>query len=139
LHREPEEDVIPKCLRSGLAFIPYFPLASGLLTGKYRLSRPAPKGSRLESRFGTGPFTNENLELVEALLAFAASRRHHLGELAISWLAARPAVASVIAGATSPEQVTANAAAPRWQLTDAELQEVDAILSRSVHESDSYR
>jgi aryl-alcohol dehydrogenase-like predicted oxidoreductase len=136
LHREPEEDVIPECLRSGLAFIPYFPLASGLLTGKYRLGRPAPQGSRLESRFGEEPFTNENLELVEALLAFAASRGHHLAELAIAWLAARPAVASVIAGATSPTQVTANATAARWRLADAELEAVDAILSRSVQFSE---
>jgi aryl-alcohol dehydrogenase-like predicted oxidoreductase len=135
LHREPEDDVIPECRRAGLAFIPYFPLASGLLTGKYRLGRPAPQGSRLESRFGEEPFTTENLELVEALLAFAASRGHQLGELAISWLAARPAVASVIAGAISPEQVRANAAAARWRLTDAELEEVDAILSRSIHAS----
>ena len=135
LHREPEVDVLPECRRAGLVFIPYFPLASGLLTGKYRLGRPAPQGSRLESRLGEEPFTNENLELVEALLAFAPSRGHHVGDLAISWLAARPAVASVIAGATSPEQVTANAAAARWRLTDAELQEVDAILSRSVHAS----
>jgi aryl-alcohol dehydrogenase-like predicted oxidoreductase len=137
LHREPEEDVIPECRRSGLAFIPYFPLASGLLTGKYRLGRPAPQGSRLESRFGEEPLTNENLELVEALLVFVASRGHRLGDLAISWLAARPAVASVIAGAMSPEQVTANAAAARWRLTDVELQEVDLILSRSVHASGS--
>ena len=135
LHREPEDDVIPECLRVGVAFIPYFPLASGLLTGKYRLGRPAPQGSRLESRFGEEPFTTENLELVEALLPFAASRGHQLGELAISWLAARPAVASVIAGATSPEQVSANAAAARWRLTDAELEAVDAILSRSVQAS----
>jgi aryl-alcohol dehydrogenase-like predicted oxidoreductase len=137
LHREPEEDVIPECRRAGLTFIPYFPLASGLLTGKYRVGRPAPQGSRLESQFGEEPFTTENLELVEALLAFAASRGHRLGELAVSWLAARPAVASVIAGAMSPEQVTANAAAARWRLTDTELEAVDAILSRSVHASDS--
>jgi aryl-alcohol dehydrogenase-like predicted oxidoreductase len=137
LHREPEEDVIPECRRAGLTFIPYFPLASGLLTGKYRVGRPAPQGSRLESQFGEEPFSTENLELVEALLAFAASRGHRLGELAVSWLAARPAVASVIAGAMSPEQVTANAAAARWRLTDTELEAVDAILSRSVHASDS--
>jgi len=137
LHREPEDEVIPECLRSGLAFIPYFPLASGLLTGKYRLGRPAPKGSRLESRFGTRPFTNENLELVEALSAFAESRGRTLVELAVSWLASRPAVASIIAGATSPEQVKANVAAARWRLTDSDLEEVEAILSRSVHASDS--
>jgi aryl-alcohol dehydrogenase-like predicted oxidoreductase len=136
LHREPEEDVIPECLRSGLAFIPYFPLASGLLTGKYRLGHPAPKGSRLESRFGTEPFTNENLELGEALSAFAESHGHTLLELAVSWLVSRPAVASVIAGAMSPEQVRENADAIGWNLTEAERGEIDAILSRSVRASD---
>jgi aryl-alcohol dehydrogenase-like predicted oxidoreductase len=136
LRREPEADVIPECLRSGLAFIPYFPLASGLLTGKYRLGRPAPKGSRLESRFGTEPFTKENLELVEALSTFAESRRHTIVELAVSWLASRPSVASVIAGATSPEQVRANAGAVGWKLTEPEADEIEAILSRSVPASD---
>lgn len=137
LHREPEQEVIPECLRGGIAFIPYFPLASGLLTGKYRLGRPAPEGSRLQTRAGTEPFTNENLELVEALLKFAASRGRQLVELAVSWLASRPAVVSVIAGATSAQQVRANAAAAGWRLTDAELQEIDAILSRSVEASES--
>lgn len=137
LHREPEQEVIPECLRGGIAFIPYFPLASGLLTGKYRLGRPAPEGSRLQTRAGTEPFTNENLELVEALLKFAALRGRQLVELAVSWLASRPAVVSVIAGATSAQQVRANAAAAGWRLTDAELQEIDAILSRSVEASES--
>jgi aryl-alcohol dehydrogenase-like predicted oxidoreductase len=137
LHRQPEEDVIPECLRAGIAFIPYFPLASGLLTGKYRLGRPAPEESRLQTRFGTDPFTDENLELVEGLLEFATSRGHQLVELAVSWLAAQPAVVSVIAGATSALQVRANAAAADWRLTEADLREIDGILSRSVETSDS--
>jgi aryl-alcohol dehydrogenase-like predicted oxidoreductase len=137
LHRQPEEDVIPECLRAGIAFIPYFPLASGLLTGKYRLGRPAPEGSRLQTRFGTDPFTDENLELVEGLLEFATSRGHQLVELAVSWLAAQPAVVSVIAGATSALQVRANAAAADWRFTEADLREIDAILSHSVESSDS--
>lgn len=137
LHRQPEEDVIPECLRAGIAFIPYFPLASGLLTGKYRLGRPAPEGSRLQTRFGTDPVTDQNLELVEVLLEFATARGHQLVELAVSWLAAQPAVVSVIAGATSAQQVRANAAAANWRFTDADLQEVDAILARSVETSDS--
>jgi aryl-alcohol dehydrogenase-like predicted oxidoreductase len=136
LHREPEEEVLPECLRSGIAFIPYFPLASGLLTGKYRLGRPAPKGSRLESRFGTDPFTTENLELVEALSAFAESRGRTLVDVAVSWLASRPVVASVITGATSPEQVRVNSAAAGWQLTDTELDQIETILSRPVQASD---
>jgi aryl-alcohol dehydrogenase-like predicted oxidoreductase len=131
LHREPEQEVISECMRAGIAFIPYFPLASGLLTGKYRPGRPAPPGSRLQSRAGTDPFTNENLDLVESLLQFATSRGHTLLELAVSWLAAQPAVASVIAGATSPQQVTANVAAATWRLTEAELADVDMILSHS--------
>jgi aryl-alcohol dehydrogenase-like predicted oxidoreductase len=131
LHREPERDVIPECVRAGIAFLPYFPLASGLLTGKYRRGRPAPEGSRLQSRLGTDPFTDETLALVESLLQFATARGHTLIELAVSWLAARPAVASVIAGATSPQQVKTNAAAIGWRLTNTELGELDAIVSHA--------
>lgn len=132
LHREPEDDVIPECVRAGIAFIPYFPLASGLLTGKYRQGRPAPEGSRLQSRFGTEPFTDENLSVVESLLQYATSRGRTLLELAVSWLVTRPAVASVIVGATSPEQVKSNVAAGGWRLTEGELVAIDAVLSRSV-------
>jgi aryl-alcohol dehydrogenase-like predicted oxidoreductase len=131
LHREPERDVIPECVRAGIAFLPYFPLASGLLTGKYRRGRPAPEGSRLQSRLSTDPFTDENLALVESLLQFATARGHTLVELAVSWLASRPAVASVIAGATSPQQVKTNAAAIDWRLTNTELAELDEILSHA--------
>ncbi len=138
LHREPERDVLDECRRAGLAFIPYFPLASGLLTGKYRHGQPPPQGSRLQSRFGTEPFTEENLLLVEALLSLATSRGHTLVELAVSWLASRPTVASVIVGATSPEQVKTNATGAGWQFTDAEIVEIDAILSQSVQTSGSY-
>jgi aryl-alcohol dehydrogenase-like predicted oxidoreductase len=132
LHREPEDDVIPECLRMGLAFIPYFPLASGLLTGKYRQGRPAPQGSRLESRFGTEPFTDENLALVESLLQYTTSRGRTLLELAVSWLVMRPTVASVIIGATSPQQVKSNVASGGWRLTERELADIDAIVSRAV-------
>lgn len=132
LHREPEDDVIPECVRTGIAFIPYFPLASGLLTGKYRQGRPAPQGSRLESRFGTEPFTDENLAIVESLLQYATSRGHRLLELAVSWLVTRPAVASVIIGATSPEQVKSNVAAGGWRFTEEELGDIGRILPRSV-------
>jgi aryl-alcohol dehydrogenase-like predicted oxidoreductase len=132
LHREPEDDVIPECLRAGIAFIPYFPLASGLLTGKYRRGRPAPEGSRLQSRFETEPFTDERLALVESLLQYATSRERTLLELAVSWLVMRPAVASAIIGATSSEQVKSNVAAGGWRLTEGELADIDAILSRSV-------
>jgi aryl-alcohol dehydrogenase-like predicted oxidoreductase len=138
LHREPEDDVIPECLRAGIAFIPYFPLASGLLTGKYRRGRPAPEGSRLQSRFETEPFTDERLALVESLLQYATSRGRTLLELAVSWLVMRPAVASAIIGATSSEQVKSNVAAGGWRLTECELADIDAILSRSVGTRASY-
>jgi aryl-alcohol dehydrogenase-like predicted oxidoreductase len=129
LHREPERDVLPECERAGIAFIPYFPLASGLLTGKYRLGQRAPEGSRLQSRRGDSLLTERNITVVEKLIEFSESRGHTILELAFSWLLERPAVRSVIAGATSPEQVTSNVAAAGWRLTDAELAEVDAVAS----------
>lgn len=122
--------MLAECLQTGLSVIPYYPLASGLLTGKYRAGRPAPEGSRLQARLGEGLVTNQRLRFVEALLAYAESKGHTLLELAMSWLASRPAVASVIAGATSPDQVRDNAVSARWQLTDAEIVEVDALLTR---------
>jgi aryl-alcohol dehydrogenase-like predicted oxidoreductase len=131
LRREPEQDgVLAECERAGLAFLPYFPLASGLLTGKHRQGRPAPEGSRLASAGSSDRFRNDrNLVLVENLIRFAESRGHTILELAFSWLLARPAVASVIAGATSAEQVRANVGAAGWQLTADDLARVDAILS----------
>ncbi|MHA3773447.1 aldo/keto reductase [Verrucomicrobiota bacterium sgz303538] len=130
LEREPEHGVLPECERLGLAFLPYFPLASGLLTGKYRKGQAAPAGSRGSDKFAAQAFTDRNLELAEELIRFAESRGHTLLELAFSWLLTKPAVASVIAGAKSPEQVKANAAAAGWRLTQDDLSEVDAILSR---------
>jgi aryl-alcohol dehydrogenase-like predicted oxidoreductase len=135
LRRKAEAAVIPECLRAGLSFVPYFPLASGLLTGKYRRGQPPPPGSRLAAGVGTEPFTEENLILVESLLNFAASRKHTLVDLAVSWLASRPAVASVIAGATSPEQVHANAAGVQWRLSDEDLAGIDAILAHPMQTS----
>jgi aryl-alcohol dehydrogenase-like predicted oxidoreductase len=129
LHREPERVVLPECERGGIAFIPYFPLASGLLTGKYRRDQPAPEGSRLQSSRGDSLLTDRNLAVVEKLIEFSESRGHTILEIAFSWLLERPAVRSVIAGATSPEQVKSNVAATGWRLTDAELAEIDAIVS----------
>ena len=129
LHREPERAVLPECERGGIAFIPYFPLASGLLTGKYRRDQPAPEGSRLQSSRGDSLLTDRNLAVVEKLIEFSESRGHTILEIAFSWLLERPAVRSVIAGATSPEQVKSNVAATGWRLTDAELAEIDAIVS----------
>jgi aryl-alcohol dehydrogenase-like predicted oxidoreductase len=128
IHRDPEKGVLQECQRLGTAFIPFFPLASGLLTGKYRRGQPAPQGTRLtEERFASLR-SEENLELVERLVAFAESRGHTILELAFAWLLSRPAVASVIAGATKPEQAHANAASAAWRLSDDEVAEVDRIL-----------
>ena len=130
LHREPEGDVLPECERLGIAFIPYFPLDNGLLTGKYRQGKDAPAGSRLDSGRGERLLTDRNLDVVERLIGFSESRGRTILELAFSWLLTRPAVASVIAGATSSEQARSNAAAAGWELSDAELAEVDSILTR---------
>jgi len=128
-HREPESGVLAECRRRNLAFIPYFPLASGLLTGKYRRGEPVPAGTRLStSPRAKDMLTDRNFDTVEALEAYATSREHTLLDLAISWLLAREPVASVIAGATRPEQVRANVAAASWTLGEAELAEVDSIL-----------
>jgi aryl-alcohol dehydrogenase-like predicted oxidoreductase len=118
-------------VRSGIAFLPYFPLANGLLTGKYRLGQPHPEGSRARDGFGPKVFTDENLALVESLTEFASAHGHSMLELAVSWLAAQPAVASVIAGAKSPEQVKANASAADWRMTAEDLAAVEAILTHA--------
>ena len=131
VEREPEADVIPECARSGTAFLPFFPLANGLLTGKYRRGQPPPEGSRARDGFGPKVFTDENLALVESLAEFAARCGHTMLELAVSWLAAQPAVASVIAGAKSPEQVKANASAAGWRLTEADLAAIEAMRPRA--------
>ena len=130
-HRGAEKDVLPECIRRRLAFLPYFPLANGLLTGKYRAGEPLPSGSRGETGWGPKVFTEENLRLADRLRDFAESRGHSLLELAFSWLASRPAVASVIAGAKSEEQAKANARAADWKLTEGELTEVDVIVARA--------
>jgi len=128
MKRQPEADVLPECARTGVAFLPYFPLANGLLTGKYRKGSPFPESSRAKDAFGPKVFTDENLERAEALMAFARSRGHSLLDLAFSWLAARPEVSSVIAGARNAEQVRANSAAATWKLTAADMAEVDNLL-----------
>ena len=128
LDRRAEESVLAECERRDIAFLPYYPLASGLLTGKYRPGAPPPEGSRLSGGRYADELSEENLQVVETLRAFAAARGRSLLELAFGWLLSRPAVASVIAGATRPEQVRANAAAAGWRLSDAELAAVDRIV-----------
>jgi len=129
LHREPEEGVLAECERQGLAFLPFFPLKSGLLTGKYRKGQPIPEDTRVAKyeRYRK-LLTDENLDKVEVLIEYAESRGHTILELAFSWLLAHRVVASVIAGASSAQQLSANSAAAGWKLTPADLQEIDALL-----------
>ncbi|MDQ6870538.1 MAG: aldo/keto reductase [Gemmatimonadota bacterium] len=133
LHREPEEAVLAECERQGLAFLPFFPLMSGLLTGKYRKGKPIPRDTRVAKyeRYNK-LLTDENLDKVEALTEFADSRGRTLLELAFSWLLSHRVVASVIAGASTPEQVRDNAAVPYWNLTPADLEEIDSTLRAAV-------
>jgi aryl-alcohol dehydrogenase-like predicted oxidoreductase len=131
-HRAPEADVLPECKRLGIAFIPYFPLANGLLTGKYRKGQPPPENSRGKDGFGPTVFTDRNLDIIESLIRFAAQHGHSLLELAVSWLAAQDTVASVIAGARTPEQAKMNAGASSWKLTKSELAEVDEIVMQAA-------
>jgi aryl-alcohol dehydrogenase-like predicted oxidoreductase len=131
LHRDALADVIPECARLGIAFLPFFPLGSGMLTGKYKAGEAFPEGTRLASmpaQRAEAFASDRNHRLVEALDGVATERGHTLLELAFAWLAAQPAIASVIAGATSPEQVAANVAAVEWTLSDADLAAVDAAL-----------
>ena len=127
LKRDVEKDLIPACERFGLGVLPYFPLASGLLTGKYRRGEPAPEGTRLASGPAAARLAAAPWDTIEAVEKFAAQRDLSMLDVAIGWLAAQPAVASVIAGATRPEQVRANVAAVRWQPSAEDLVELDEI------------
>ena len=131
LERAAEDEVLPLCRQLEIGFVPYFPLASGLLTGKYRRGEPPPAGSRLEGR--PERLTEETFDIVEELERFAAEHGHTLLELAIGALASTPGVVSVIAGATSPEQVRANAAAESWHLSADGLAELDKRLEGRRH------
>ena len=133
LHRGSEDEVLAECKREGLSFLPFFPLKSGLLTGKYRRGKPIPEGTRV-AKFERYRqlLTDENLDKVEALIDFAESRGHALLELAFSWLLAHGVVASVIAGATSAQQVRDNAGAATWELTPEDLEEIDSLLRAPV-------
>lgn len=125
LERSAERELVPAAVHYGLGVLPYFPLANGLLTGKIRRGAAVPVGSRLEGR--DGYVTEERLDTVEALAAVAGKHGRSILELAIGWLSARPGCSSVIAGATSPEQVRANAAVADRPLEPGLLAEIDAI------------
>jgi hypothetical protein len=129
LAREPDLGLLDAMAANGLGLLPYFPLASGLLTGKYRRGAPPPPGARLAITpvLADHFVTEQNWSVLEALETFCAARGRSLLELAFSWLLSRPTVASVIAGATRPEQITQNIAATGWALAPDELAEIDRI------------
>jgi len=129
LERGVEKALLPVMRKHGLGLLPYFPLASGLLTGKYKSGAPLPAGSRLanSTRHAEGLLNAHNWGIVQNLSEFAAGRGHSLLELAMSWLASRPFISSIIAGATKPEQVVQNVAAIGWDLSPADLAEIDRM------------
>lgn len=136
LERAPEADVIDACERNGLGLLPYFPLASGLLTGKYVSKDDRPEGTRITLMAQAMPdraeqvLTDDNFAIIGKLRAFAEEHGHSLLDLAMSWLASKPVISSVIAGATKPEQVRANVDAATWRLSPEEMAQVDAISAR---------
>jgi aryl-alcohol dehydrogenase-like predicted oxidoreductase len=134
LQRNVETELAPACLKYGLGMLPYFPLASGFLTGKYRPNEAPPEGTRLSNPAGPfGRILNEgNFDKLMKLEKFAEERGHTMIELAFSWLASKPFIGSVIAGATKPEQVEVNAKAADWKLTDEEFAEVDEIMGHAT-------
>jgi aryl-alcohol dehydrogenase-like predicted oxidoreductase len=131
LVRDVERELLPAAQAYGLGLIPYFPLASGLLTGKYRRNSPLPEGTRLANtqRLASRYISGANWDKVERLERFCAERGRTLLELAFSWLLSRPQVSSVIAGATRPEQVEQNVAAADWALSPEELAEIDRLVN----------
>lgn len=133
LQREIERELVPCCMKFGLGVIPYFPLAAGILTGKYKPGEPPPEDTRGHNNPRFEPrLKRETLEAVQQLDTWAQKRGHNVGELALAWLAGQSGVSTVIAGTTRPEQVAANARAADWKLTSAEMAEIDTILTGQV-------
>ncbi len=132
LDRRLEREVVPACEEFGIGILPYFPLASGMLTGKYSRGKDAPAGTRLSSMGdrAKAAMSDAVFDVVEKLTGFASERDHTILELAMSWLASLPHISSVIAGATSGDQVKQNAQAASWQLTDEEMWKVAEITQR---------
>ena len=132
LNRDVEAELIPAMRKYGCGLLPYFPLASGLLTGKYKRTE-MPEGARLTDMptFANRIYlTDENFDIVDRLKKFANKTGHSILELAFGWMASRPTTASIIAGATKPEQIDANVAAINWVLSQSEIDEVDKISAR---------
>ena len=130
INRVVEAELLPFCEQYGLGVLPYFPLASGFLTGKYRRDQPGPEGARL-SGDGWGMLTDENFDLLESVEKFASDREHTVLELAFAYLLAHRPVSSVIAGATSEEQVASNVSAGEWQLTPDDLEALEPLLANT--------
>jgi aryl-alcohol dehydrogenase-like predicted oxidoreductase len=130
LERGIEREVIPACEHFGLGVLPFFPLGSGLLSGKYRRGEAPPEGSRLAAWGGRGQaaLSDTNFDKVEALTAWAEGRGHTILDLAFAWLLGHEVVSSVIAGATSPQQIAANVATSEWRLTPEEVEEVGKLV-----------
>ena len=129
LERRVEHEVLPACERFGLGMLPYFPLASGLLTGKYSRGEAPPEGTRLAAwgARGAAALNDKNFDKLEALSSWSEERGHDMLDLAFAWLLGHPVVSSVIAGATKPEQVAANARTAAWKLTPQEVEEVTKL------------
>jgi hypothetical protein len=129
LKRDDERDLIPAMLKHGAHLLPYYPLAGGLLSGKYKRNAPLPEGARITkgARYQGMWLTDTNWDILEKLVAFCAARNRSMIELAFAWLLAQPVLASVIAGATKPEQLETNVRAVEWELTPAEVAEVNEI------------
>ena len=130
LRRDLDAEALGVYERYGLGLLPFFPLASGLLTGKHKRGAAAP-GTRLQTQTFSGFMNDRNFDIVEKLEAFVRARGHTMTELAFSWLAARPAIGSIIAGATKPEQIEANVKAVDWKLTAEEMKEIDELTARA--------
>lgn len=129
LERGIENELVPYCKFANVGILPYFPLAGGFLTGKYKRGQTPPAGSRGEkSPYVQRYMTDDNFDKLDALTAFAKSRGHTLHDLAFAWLLGNEHVSSVIAGATKPEQVTSNAATAEWMLSEEEMSEVNELL-----------
>lgn len=129
LNRKIERDLVPAMQAYDVGLLPFFPLAGGFLTGKYRRGRPLPEGARITTtpRYQDMYFSDRNWEIVEKLAGFAEARGKTLLDVAFSWLAAQPIVGSVIAGATEPAQLEANIRAVEWKLSPAEIEEIGKI------------
>jgi aryl-alcohol dehydrogenase-like predicted oxidoreductase len=131
--RGAEKELMPAARHLGMGLLPYFPLASGLLTGKYRRNAPMPEGARLTKteRLAERYLTDRNWQISEKLIDYAEARGHTALELAFSWLLAQAPVSSVIAGATKPEQLEQNAVAGSWKMTAEELADIDSITAQA--------